>query len=82
MTSKTISVTEEVYELLSRLKLPNESLGDVIKRLCEEKTANSLIRWISEKLLWSDMSKEEYEQIKRSINDVRKKLHAQEVHLD
>jgi predicted CopG family antitoxin len=82
MTSKTISVTEEVYELLSRLKLPHESLGDVIKRLCEEKTANSLIKWISEKPLWSDMSEEEYEQTKRNINDVRKKLHAQEVNLD
>lgn len=82
MASKTISVTEEVYELLSRMKLPHESFGDVIKRLCEEKTAKSLVNWVSEKTLWSDMSKDEYEQVQSNINGVRKKLHVQEVKLD
>lgn len=47
MASKTISVTNEVYDLLSRFKLPNESFGDTIKRLCE---AKSIYDWV-QKLL-------------------------------
>ncbi|MHA2297650.1 MAG: antitoxin VapB family protein [Candidatus Hodarchaeales archaeon] len=82
MVSKTISITEEVYELLSSMKMPHESFGDVIKRLCEEKTAKSLVNWVSGKKLWSDMSKDEYEQVQSNINGVRKKLHVQEVKLD
>ena len=31
--AKTIAVSDEVYELLSKLKLPKESFSDVIKRI-------------------------------------------------
>jgi ubiquinone/menaquinone biosynthesis C-methylase UbiE len=58
-SSKTISVTDEVYELLSHVKLPNESFGDTIKRLCLEKSANSLYMWVQSQDLWSDMNIEE-----------------------
>ena len=33
MTIKTISISEEVYELLERLKLPGERYDDIILRL-------------------------------------------------
>ena len=66
MASKTISVTEEIYNLLSKFKLPHESFGDVIKKLCAEKTANNLIDWVNSQPLWSDMSEEEIENIKHS----------------
>ena len=36
MTSKSISVTNEVYEMLKKFKLKNESFSQVIKRLIEK----------------------------------------------
>ncbi len=82
MASKTISVTQEVYDLLSRFKLPHESFGDAIKRLCEEKTAVSLYEWVINRSLWSDMSEEEYKQIKNNINSIRERFTIQEVNID
>lgn len=71
MASKTISLTNEVYNLLSKLKLPNESFGDVIKRLCSEKLTSELSIWIKEKVLWSDMKKDEFVSVKNSIDEMR-----------
>jgi len=34
--AKNIAVSDDVYELLSRLKLPNESFSDVIRRLAKK----------------------------------------------
>ena len=82
MTSNTIAVSEEVYNLLVQLKLPHESLEDVIKRLCQEKTAFAVVQWVNERPLWSDMSKEEYKGIQKSINENRRRFHIQEVNLD
>ncbi|MHA1618813.1 MAG: antitoxin VapB family protein [Promethearchaeota archaeon] len=66
MASKTISVTEETYNLLSKFKLPHESFGDVIKKLCAEKSAKNLIDWVNSQPIWSNMSEEEINNIKRS----------------
>ena len=63
MASKTISVTEEVYEMLQRLKLPNESFGDVLKKLIEEKISANLIDWVNTEELWEDMDEQELESI-------------------
>lgn len=82
MASKTISVTKEVYDLLSRFKLPHESFGDVIKRLCEEKTAVSIYEWAVNNPLWSDMSEDEFKQIKSNINSSRGRFTIQEVDID
>ena len=82
MVSKTISVTQEVYDLLSRFKLPHESFGDAIKRLCEEKTAVSIYEWIINRPLWSDMPEEEYKQIKNNISGIRERFTIQEVNID
>jgi len=67
MASKTISLTDEVYELLKNTKLPQESFGDAIKRLCEEKTARSLVKWVENEDLWSDLDKNDYAEVKESI---------------
>ncbi|MGY5853706.1 MAG: antitoxin VapB family protein [Candidatus Thorarchaeota archaeon] len=34
MTIKTISISEEVYNLLEKMRLPGERLDDTILRLC------------------------------------------------
>lgn len=34
MTTKTISISQEVYDLLERLRLPGERLDETILRLC------------------------------------------------
>lgn len=34
--AKNIAVSDEVYELLSRLKLPDESFSDTIRRLAKK----------------------------------------------
>lgn len=82
MASKTISVTKEVYDLLTRFKLPHESFGDAIKRLCEEKTANSVYQWVNSRTLWSNMTDEEFKEIQGNIKDIRKQLTIQEVDMN
>ena len=71
MASKTISLTNEVYNLLSKVKLPNESFGDVIKRLCSEKLTSELTTWIKDKIMWSDMKKDEYASVKNALGDMK-----------
>ena len=70
MASKTISITSEVYDLLCKLKLPDENLGDTIKRICNEKLASHLIDWINDKTLWSDMDTEEYQEFQTSLKSM------------
>ena len=79
LASKTISVTKEVYDLLTQFKLPHESFGDAIKRLCEEKTASSVYQWINNHTLWSDMTDEEFKEVKTNITGIRKCFSIQEV---
>lgn len=45
MASKTISVTEDVYRLLKRVKLPNESFGDTIQRFIQNYSMKNIIEW-------------------------------------
>ena len=63
MASKTISVTEEVFEMLKNIKFPHESFGDAIKRLCIEKSAKSLVDWVQKESLWSDLNSEDFNDI-------------------
>jgi len=58
VTSKNISITEDVYEMLSRLKLEGESFSDAIRRLAKR---NRIIECAG---LWADMGDEEYEAIR------------------
>ena len=68
MATKTISITEEVYDELSRLKGPEESFSDELRRLAKSKgriseCAGLWARW---------MSKEEIDKIENNIEQRRK----------
>ena len=73
MTSKTISVTEEVYNLLKKMKLPHESFSDTIERLCRNFSASNLMQWSETTEGWEDMTENEYSEVRDSI---RKNLRA------
>ena len=72
MTSKTISVTEEVYNLIKKMKLPHESFGDTIERLCKHFTAENLGKWLDSTEGWEDMSEEEFNEFYGTIKDFKK----------
>jgi len=66
MTSKNISITEDVYEMLSKLKLEGESFSDVIRRLTERGRIEECAG------LWSDMPDSEFQNIKNSMSKARR----------
>ena len=74
MTSKTISVTEEVYNLLKKMKLPHESFGDTIERLCKNFSADNLTKWFETTDGWDDMTEEEYHEVSGTITKFQKNL--------
>ena len=82
MASKTISVTDDVHELLGSLKPPHESFGDVIRRLCSEKTAISIVRWAEQGTLWSDMTESELQEIQTNVLDTKRHFHVYEGDFD
>ncbi|MHA1651857.1 MAG: antitoxin VapB family protein [Candidatus Helarchaeota archaeon] len=63
MPSKTISVTEEVYNLLKKMKLPHESFEDTIERLCRHFSADNLMKWFEATDGWKDMTEDEYNEV-------------------
>jgi predicted CopG family antitoxin len=67
MVSKTISITEEVYNLLSKMKLEGESFSDAITRLI--RSGGRLSECAG---LWKDMSIGELEEIKAGIGEARR----------
>jgi predicted CopG family antitoxin len=58
VTSKNISLTEDVYEMLSKLKLEGESFSDAIRRLAKRNRLSECAG------LWADMDDEEYQAIR------------------
>jgi len=58
VTSKNISITEDVYMMLSRLRLEGESFSDAIRRLAGR---GRLVECAG---LWAGMPGEEYEAIR------------------
>ncbi|MHA1300647.1 MAG: antitoxin VapB family protein [Candidatus Helarchaeota archaeon] len=69
MGSKNISITEEVYNLLKKLKLEGESFSDTIRRLAKSKGQISEFAG-----LWSDMSDEKLQDIIQEIELFRKRI--------
>jgi predicted CopG family antitoxin len=46
MAHKTITISEEAYNLLKSMKKDNESFTEVIKRICEpKKRKKDLLEW-------------------------------------
>lgn len=48
MTSRNISISEDVYELLSDMKLPGESFSQVIRRLVKSRSLQDVAGLLSE----------------------------------
>ncbi len=66
MTSKTISVSEDAYDLLKKMKLKGESFTETIRRLAKRRRIADCAG------LWSDVPDEEMDAIKRSIYELRR----------
>ena len=79
MASKTISVTDEVYNLLKKMKLPHESFGDTIDRLCKSFTSGNLLKWYENTEGWENMSDKEFSEIESVINSFGKEFKPEKV---
>lgn len=66
MTSKTISVSEDAYELLKKMKLKDESFTETIRRLAKRRKLTTCAG------LWNDVTDEEMEDYLTAINDLRR----------
>ena len=69
MVSKNISISEDVYQLLSRLKLEGESFSDTIRRLAQ--TKGSILEYAG---IWKDISEDNFNKIFSGINSLREKI--------
>ena len=66
MTSKNISITEDVYKLLTLMKLKDESFSQTIKRLVKGRRLSECAG------LWSDISEKEFSEIREGIEQAKK----------
>ena len=67
MGTKTISIMDDVYELLARNKKAKESFSDELRRILPKK--RSIMGFAG---AWKDMSDEEAERMKKTIMDYRR----------
>jgi predicted CopG family antitoxin len=81
MASKTISVTDEVYDLLKKVKLPNESFGDTIKRFIQNYSMKNLREWY-ESSTFDPMTDEEAKEMNKAMSEFRANFRPNEVNLD
>ncbi|MFH1316455.1 MAG: antitoxin VapB family protein [Candidatus Woesearchaeota archaeon] len=65
MGTKTISIMDDVYELLKRNKRDSESFSDVIRRNLKN---NNIMKFFG---LWSDMSEEQIKSIHKTVKEMR-----------
>ena len=65
VTSKNISITEDVYKMLSRLRLEGESFSDAIRRLAKRGSISECAG------LWEDMEEGEVEAIRDGASTAR-----------
>jgi predicted CopG family antitoxin len=68
MTSRHISVTDDVYELLTKMKMKNESFSDTIRRLAKRR---DLVDCAG---AWSDVPEEEMKAYEEGIREQRDKM--------
>lgn len=66
MATKTISITEDVYDRLLALKVPGESFSDELRRLTG---SGSILDFAG---IWKDMPEEDFKKIKERIMERRK----------
>ncbi len=72
MVSKTISVTEDVYNLLKKMKLSHESFGETIERLCKNYSTENLLTWFETSEGWKSMTETESKEIDRVLDDFQR----------
>jgi predicted CopG family antitoxin len=65
MTSKNISITKDVYDLLSKMKLEGESFSEAIRRLAARRSLEENAG------LWAHLPDEEMEAFGKSLRDLR-----------
>jgi len=63
MASKTITITEDVYQLLKLLKKQDESFSELLRRLAMQVNGQKLEAFFG---LW-DMNDQEYKEIQEEI---------------
>lgn len=66
MTSKTISVSEDVYDLLRKMKLKGESFSATIRRLMKGRRISDCAG------LWSDLPNSAIEEIMTGVQEAKK----------
>jgi predicted CopG family antitoxin len=66
MATKTITVTEDAYDMLTNLKLENESFSEEIKRILTKRSRKNLMDF------YGILSDKEGEDILKSVNERRK----------
>lgn len=71
MGSKVISVSEDVYNRLKSIQLPNESFGDTIKRLCYQMTAKNLYKIAKEDSLFNSVPENVWDSLESDIKHIR-----------
>ena len=67
MTSKNISLTDDAYELLKKMKMGDESFSDTIRRLAKRRRLSDCAG------LWADIPQEEMNAITEGITELRKR---------
>ncbi len=65
MTSRNISVTDDVYELLTKMKLKNESFSDTIRRLAKRRDLTESAG------AWRDVPEEEMKTLYDGLRKLR-----------
>jgi predicted CopG family antitoxin len=66
LTSKTISVSEDVYNLLKKMKLEKESFSSTIRRLVKGRRISDCAG------LWSDLPDTAIEEIKAGVMEIER----------
>ena len=74
MATKTISITEDVYERLKVLKAPEESFSDELRRLSE--TKGNIMSFAG---IWKDINEDEAKKMKVEIRNMRKNSRFKEI---
>ena len=78
MVSKTLTITEEVYNILKEIKRKNESFSNLLRRLAMEVNGQKLDAFFGK---W-EMNDKEYKEIQDRIRSQKIQYNAEKVKFD